>query len=280
MGVKMSERMQTRLESITRRWWFFMLMVLIQFIPPFTSKGYAVYDSLEAGWITGAILSRSIVYDYAILYPFFKIVPIILVLSIIMLGNRASRAFSIYTAITYVLFAFLQNIAITDEYGLGILTVNVIMFLLVAAFWFWEAFIQKNDFTPQKRPLWKYWVIPVAVLAYWYPVNPITMMPDFTPIYVFTNMAGLAFCLMTPVYLAILALYHPQVDRATLRITSLVGLIIAFYNILVNFIMFPGLWWNGILHIPLISLSIYALAISIPKNVCYTSPKFLLGSVH
>lgn len=92
------------------------------------------------------------------------------------------------------------------------------------------------------------------------------MMPDFNPLYFFTNMAGLAFCLMTPVYLGILTLYHPRVNLATLRVTGLVGSIIGFYNILTNFIMFPELlWWNGVLHIPLITISIYGLVLSFKK---------------
>ena len=78
------------------------------------------------------------------------------------------------------------------------------------------------------------------------------MMPDFNPIHLLANVAGLAFCLMTPVYLAILILYYPKVNIATLRVTSLVGAIIGFYNMLTNFIMFPTLlWWNGVLHVPL-----------------------------
>ena len=181
----------------------------------------------------------------------------------IFLRNRVTRLFSIYVAITYVLFAFLQSIAFTEKYGLGIITINLIMFLVVAAFWFWEAILRKNDFTPGKRPAWKYWVIPLAFLAFWYPLNPCTGMPDFNPIYLLTNMSGLTFCMMTPVYLAILTLYYPRVNIATLRVTSLVGAIIGFYNIMVNFFMNPSvLWWNGVLHMPLVTISIYALALS------------------
>ena len=140
--------------------------------------------------------------------------------------------------------------------------------LLMHWYWFcvWEALAQKNDFTPRKQPLWKYWVVPFAFLAFWYPANSNTFMPDFNPLYIFTNAAGLFFCMMTPVYLAILTLYYPRVNMATLRVTSFVGLILAFYNILVNFVMFPEeLWWNGVLHIPLITISIYAFVLLFEK---------------
>lgn len=181
----------------------------------------------------------------------------------IFLGNRVTKIFDIYVAITYILFAFLQSIAVTEKYGLGIVTVNLIMFLVVAAFWFWDVVAEKNDFTPQKRPLWKYWVIPLAFLAFWFPLNS-DMMPDFNPIYLLTNVAGLTFCMMTSVYLAILTLYYPRVNTATLRVTSLVGTIIGFYNIMIDFFIDPAkLWWCGTLHIPLVIISIYALVLSL-----------------
>ena len=66
--------------------------------------------------------------------------------------------------------------------------------------------------------------------------------------------------MMTPVYLAILYLHYPQINLVTLRVTGLAGIIIAVFNILMNFIMFPEtLWWNGVLHIPLLMISGAAL---------------------
>ncbi|MFB0504503.1 MAG: hypothetical protein ACETWE_11765 [Candidatus Bathyarchaeia archaeon] len=170
--------------------------------------------------------------------------------------------------INYVLFAFLQSIAVTEKYGLSIITLNLVMFNVVAAFWFWEAIVQESDFTPQKKPTLKYWVIPVAFLAFWYPcdISGVLAVPDFNPIQLLTNEAGLTFCMMTPVYLAILALYYPRVNIATLRVTALVGVIIAFYNVLVNFILAPSLWWNGVLHMPLLTVSAYALILSFTKR--------------
>lgn len=46
----------------------------------------------------------------------------------------------------------------TESYGLGIMTSNMILFLIVAVFWMWEAIVKRNDFTPIKPSLWKYWV--------------------------------------------------------------------------------------------------------------------------
>jgi len=92
------------------------------------------------------------------------------------------------------------------------------------------------------------------------------MRPDFNLVYLFTNPAGLAFCTMTPVYPGILTLYYPMVNIATLRVTSLLGIIIGFWNMVGNFLIKPDiLWWNGALHLPLVFISVYALILSFRK---------------
>lgn len=154
MKTENLENIQTKLQLITRKWWFFLIFILIQFIiPPYASKGYE-WSEMEN--VKREVFAHSIVFSCTVLYPIFKIAPIILVILIIFLKNRVARLFSIYAAITYVLFAFLQNIAVTEKYGLGIIIINIIMFLLVTIFWVWEAIVQKNDFTPRKQAPWKY----------------------------------------------------------------------------------------------------------------------------
>jgi hypothetical protein len=110
----------------------------------------------------------------------------------------------------------------------------------------------------------------MAVLAFWAPMSmPYSPMnhPDFNPIYLFINGAGLAYCMMTPVFLAILTLYHPRINTATLRVTSLEGILIGLINVYMNFFTdFNLYWWNGILHVPLVTISVYGLALSLKIN--------------
>jgi hypothetical protein len=254
-------KIQAKLDLMTRKRWFFLFFILLQFVPPYASKGY---ELPEWGFVVGDIMRHGFIFSCSQLYPIFKVIPIILIISIIFLKNKVVRAFSIYGGITYILFAFLQLIGISEKYGLGIMVSTLIMFLIVATFWFWEVIAKENDFTPRKKPAWKYWVAPLAFLAFWFPLTPDTLMLDFNPAYLVTNSAGLAFCMMTPVYLAILSLYYQRVNMVTLRVTSLVGVIIAFYNML-NFLSPKG-WWLGILHIPLLTISIFCLVISLRKK--------------
>jgi len=98
-------------------------------------------------------------------------------------------------------------------------------------------------------------------------------LPDFIPVLFFTNESGLTFCMMTPLFLALLTLFHPKVNLATLRVNGLIGIIIGLYNMSVNFFINPAeLWWNGVLHIPLLSISLYAFVLSyrtglVEKNI-------------
>jgi len=254
-----------RLEQITRKWWFFLLFVLLWFvIPPYASKGYSFPEEWQD--VAFHVLGKAVVYSYPQLYPIFKIIPILLIVSILICCNKVARLFNIYVAISYVIFALGQSISVTEKYGVAICTINLVMFLAVAALWVWEAFAVQNDFTPGKRPIWKYWVVPLALLAFWYPTNVQTGKPDFDPIYIFTSPAGVAFCLMTPVYVGLLTLYYPKVNIVTLRVTSLVGLSIGIANMFTNFLMKPSTnWWNGVLHIPLLVISLYGLIISLRR---------------
>ncbi|MHC4751384.1 MAG: hypothetical protein ACYTFW_16115, partial [Planctomycetota bacterium] len=197
------EYQQGKAERITRRWWFFGLFILLQFVaPPYASKGYKFPQ--EWGDVTYHALGNAIVHSYSQLYPIFKVIPIILLIGIIIFRNKVARLFSIYVSISYVLFALGQSIAVTEKYGVAICTINIIMFLTVAAFWLWEAVVQQSDFTPRKLPVWRYWIVPLAILAFWAPSY--RGRPDFNPVYLLTNSTGLAFCMMTPVYVGLLSL--------------------------------------------------------------------------
>jgi len=258
---------QSNLERITRKWWFFLLFVLLQFLPPYASKGYKFPE--EWGNVITIALRHAFIYSHPELFPVFKIIPIVLIVLIIAFRNRVTRLFNIYVAFSYLLFAFGQSIAVTEKHGVAICTLNVIMFLAVACFWAWEAIALQNDFRPTKIPVWRYWVVPLMFAAFWYPLDIETMKPDFNPLGLFTNVAGVTFCMMTPVYVGLLTIFYPRVNIATLRVTSLVGLIIGLYNMTLNFIISPGiLWWNGILHIPLLGISVYGLILSLKKEPC------------
>jgi hypothetical protein len=68
--------------------------------------------------------------------------------------------------------------------------------------------------------------------------------------------------MMTPVVLAVLTLFHPAVNPAVLRVTSFEGMLLGAVNMIVWFIVEPWGWWMGVLHIPLVVISVYAFVLA------------------
>jgi len=88
------------------------------------------------------------------------------------------------------------------------------------------------------------------------------MSPDFSPVHLLTNESGLTYCMMTPVILAMMTLYHPAVNLAVLRVSSFVGMMLGTMNMLMWFVVIPPGWWMGVLHIPLLAISVYAFVLA------------------
>lgn len=255
---------QSKLERITRKWWFFLLFILLIFVvPPYASKGYKFPE--EWGAVTLKAIGNSILWSLLPWNPLFKATLIVLVASVILIPKKVMRIFNIYVAVMYALNA-VGSIGITKKYGVAICTINLLFFAVIAVLWAWEAYALRNDFTQTKQPIWKYWVVPLAFLAFWYPINLKTGRPDFNPIYLITSPGGLAFCLVTPVYIGLLTIYFPKVNIVVLRVTSLVGVFIGLANVILDFVIKPSTgWWNGVLHLPLLTISLYGLLLSLKK---------------
>jgi len=176
-------------------------------------------------------------------------------------GKKAARIFGAYVGLSYTFIALLQNISISDLYGFAVCSANVITFLTLAGLWFWEAVSPKNKFETRKVSIWKYWPILLALLSLWEPVNPNTLKPDFNPVYLFTSGAGLSFCMVTPLYLAVLVLYFSAVNQPVMVATGLTGVMMSLGNMTLEFVFYPDYWWIGVLHIPLFILSTYSVVL-------------------
>ena len=254
------ERIQKKLDAVTKKWWLYLLLLLLFFfVRPYATEGYEPRETMD---LILQIFSKPLIYTFPALMPIAKAIPAVLVVSVMVLGNRMRRVFNGYVALLHVALACFQNAALTDTYGLAISSGNLALILVVALLWIWEVIAERNDFEPRQQPLWKWWVAPLALLAFLAPVDASTMSPDFSPVRLLANEAGLTYCMMTPVILAVVTLYHPTVNLAVLRVSSFVGMIIGAVNMLVWFVVMPSGWWMGVLHIPLVVISIYAFVLA------------------
>ena len=252
-------RIQRFLDRLTRKWWLYILFLLLFFLPSYAERSY---DPRQSSDLVGEVLSNPIINTFPILGPIAKLIPVILIATVYISGNKTRWLFNIYVAILYLAIALFQNSAITKSHGLVVLTGNVILILVVSLVWMWEVAAERNDFSPRKFPLWKWWVAPVVLLSFLAPVNSTSLSPDFNLAGMLTNSSGLTYCFMTPVILAVLSLFHPTVNLPVLRVSSFVGILFGAINLLMWFVMEPLGWWMGLLHIPLVVLSIYTFAVS------------------
>ncbi len=250
------------LKSLIEKKWFYIVLFGAQLVfLPIATKNF---EFSEIRNILGKTISNSIMGSLKSYYPYFQIPSLLILIALVVLKNKMKTLFTIYVIVSYVLFSFLQNIAITKEYGLSIASLNVVLFLFVAYAWFHELLHSKNEYSFNNLNWKTSWLIPISILCFWWPLNWSTL--EFTAdISLFLSCgSSLAFCAMTPIFLSILTFNLPNVNSTTYRITALVGFIVGCYNMM-NFAN-PKTTNIAIMHLPLLIVSIYTLIIGYKKN--------------
>ncbi|MHA1689879.1 MAG: hypothetical protein ACTSYC_00450 [Promethearchaeota archaeon] len=174
--------------------------------------------------------------------------------------DKISRSLSAFIAVNYILIGIFQNIVITDQYGVAIVMSNMILDFVIAFFFLWEALIHRNILIFKNVPKWKYLIILLAFLNFWWPMDELGQW-DFNPIRLIMNVGILAYCSVTPIYLTILLLIHPRVNLATTRVASFIGLYFGVLNFLYWFVLYPN-HVLATLHLPLLIISFLVLIIS------------------
>jgi hypothetical protein len=194
------------------------------------------------------------------LSPIVHVTTLALLVIVHRFGPGWGRVFDAHFGILFLFFAFGQNIAVTEHYGLTVITGNLIMILIVGILWMWETLRPRNEYLFQRLPAWRYWVLPFAFLAFRFPVNA-DLTPNLSPLLLLTSSYGVAFCPTAPVVIAILTLVYPRVNRLLLGATSFAGLLIGLFNVMSLMVM-PGFTpWMLVLHTPLIFISVFGLLI-------------------
>ena len=254
----MCERTSGRqvLFSIIQRWWFLALLLVPQMLPPYASRGYSLS---EWSALNQYVITHPIKPAVSWIYPLFQIIPLNLTILFFTIRSRITRIFYAFIGLSYGLIAFLQNVSISDRRGTAVCTGNLVTFLFLAVLWWREAIHPGSTVVEKKVVLWHCWPLLLALVAFWEPVNPGTLLPEFNPRYLFISGAGLSFCMVTPLYLAVLILRFPTVNRVLMACTAFTGLFMGAGNLILEFILIPAYWWIGCLHFPLVILSGYSL---------------------
>ena len=241
-----------------RKKWLYPITYIIlffasSFIPHYTSTGYNYFG--ESGKVIVQIMSVSL-EKYLSLSPIFHMATFVLLILVWKYGNRVGRYFCLYFGVNLIFIALTQCIATTADYGFSIMTGTMLAFLLIGSLWIWESFNPKTNVEFSTIPLSRYWVLPLAIFAFWSPMN-LDLQPDFSPVLLLNSLYGVGGCVTLPVFIFLLTLLYPRVNEPVYRITAFVGLIYGFWNMFS--LLKPHTRWLGIIHIPLLVISLYAL---------------------
>ena len=71
----------------------------------------------------------------------------------------------------------------------------------------------------------------------------------------------------TPLYLAILIAYYPRVNKAVFLVTGSIGVMLGIGNLVLEWFMYPALWWIGVLHLPLLTVSLYCVLTTVRSGL-------------
>lgn len=243
------------LESFVLSWKFVVVLVIAQFLLlPVATRGFDWHNS---SGIIGYTLSHAFFQQMYAYGWIFQLLALLVLMVLALKRNRwSTRLFLFYGGLINVLYGVIQNVAVSEKYGLSIVTVNVVMMLFVGWMWFRAALSSKYVFTFDNLSWKTVWLIPVALFCLWWPMDMHVVQPDADWKLLFTGASGMAFCSMTPVFLVVLLL-NKNSDRGLLYALAWVGLVIGFYN-MANFASDSG-FYLGVYHLPLLLISLYAL---------------------
>ena len=231
----------------------YLLFVIINFLPLYAQKPYAPQDTQDV--ILNLLMVSIAPYEQ---FGFvFHVATLLIVALIAVFGEKMGRILAAYMGVDYLVIAFVQAIGTTEKYGLVIHTGALITSLVLGIAWIVVA--ARGTLRPsyESIPSLRYLLLPLALLVFWSPYND-EVQPYFNPVLLITSPDyGLTFCFTAPVFLFLLVLFYPKVDAFAYGITAFNGLLYGIFN-LTHFLN-PQLRWMGVLHLPLLVISLCAL---------------------
>jgi hypothetical protein len=241
-----------------RRWLYpivYVLFVLINVIPPYAEKPFAPQETQDV-IINLLMVSTN---AYRALGPIFHIGTVLMVVLIAAsnLQRRMGRVLAAYMGVNYLVIACVQTMGSTEKFGFVIYSGALILSLILGITWIVVAFRGELGTSFRDVPVHRYLLVPLALLAFWAPYDA-EVRPYFNPLLLLTSADyGLTFCFTTPVFVFLLVLFYPKVNAFAYRITAFNGFLYGLLN--VSHFFNPELRWMGVLHLPLLIISLYAL---------------------
>jgi hypothetical protein len=245
----------------------FLGFFILSMLPLIAQKPYPPQDTQDV------ILNLLMVSDlpYAAFAPVLHIATLVLMGLILWQPGKWGRLLAGYIGANYLLLIVTCAQGRTEKYGYVVMTGAMLLYAILGILWLAAAF-QGTVRAAFRKPTGLEWgLIALALLAFWgpYSIAGGAVSPLFDPVRLISSPDyGMMFCFTTPVFLMGLILCSPSVPAFVFRITAINGLIYALFNLTHWF--YPERWWMGVLHLPLLLISLYAMfqpaAKTLPQN--------------
>ena len=142
-----------KLEKASTQWWFFVILLTAQSVlVPVVSRNFDPKNIQQMVYTTLSHAPQGHLGGFNILFQSLSLLMFVL---LFVFKNKVRTLFNGYVALSYLAFAFIQNMAVTERYGFSVVTVNLVMFLFVAYVWIRETLNPKNTFDLSNLR-WKY----------------------------------------------------------------------------------------------------------------------------
>jgi hypothetical protein len=253
--------------TLTSRKWFYPavygLLIVISMLPPITQIPYDPRNTQDV--ITNILMVS--VLPYQSWGWVFHVATVAVIALAVFRPQVAGRVMAAYFGANYLLIAALQTNAVTDRYGFAVQTGALVATALLGLLWLWVAWQDKLQASFVGIPSWRWVLLPLALLVFWSPIGAAgnKVVPNFDPLLLLTSPDyGLAYCFVTPVFLFLLILFHPNVDGFAFRVTAFNGLLYGLFNLTHWFN--PDMVWMGVLHVPLLVIPLVALFMPVPER--------------
>jgi hypothetical protein len=249
------------MDKLTKKWWLYLIFVLVVFIPPLSSKGFTPFSEVESmvRYVADILIEKKeVLVPYM---PIFHIAVAIYFGLVIILGNKFGRMFALFAGIHTLFLMWLKASAVTPRYGWVFYPNGFILITSIALCWFWEAIVRKTDFTLRKLTLKDVGFVLIAVFAFWNPDK----MGYYSPIQLLTSTSPIAFCMMLSIHLSFLCILYPNVNIPMLRIISFIVIPISIISMSLGLffeVKSEGIYWI-FLHSPMFIISVYSFRLAI-----------------
>ena len=247
-------------QLVKQRKWLYPVLYAASFIismlPLYTEKPYPPQETQDV--IVNLLMVATTPYNaYA---PIFHVLTLLMIALIAWQPVKMGRVWAGYMGLNYLIIALVQTMGTTVKYGFVLHTGGMVMYCVLGLVWLVVAY--RNELqTSFKSFSWQHLILlPIALLAFWAPyvTSGSGIKPDFNPLLLLVSPDyGLTFCFTTPIFLFLLILFYPQVNKLAYRIIAFNGLLNGLFNL--TYWFKPELRWMGFLHLPLLIISVYAL---------------------